>query len=111
MPDLGAVAYLIAISYGMGVLWYTILGRNYTSWMRMAAFPLLGMIIGEAVWINHLSRNAEQGLIFLGLHIYVALVATFIGALVDIGASWMAKEHPVSDAFKGFHHTEHRPIG
>ena len=69
------------------------------------------MIIGEAVWINHLSSNAEQGLIFLGLHIYVALVATFIGALVDIGASWMAKEHPVSDAFKGLHHTEHRPIG
>ncbi len=104
MPDLGAVAYLIAISYGMGVLWYTILGRNYTSWMRMAAFPLLGMIIGEALWINHLSSNAEQGLVFFGLHVYVALVATFIGAMVDIGASWIAKEHPVTDVFKGFQH-------
>ena len=94
MPDLGTVAYLIAISYGMGVLWYTVLGRNYTSWMRMAAFPLLGMIIGEALWINHLSSSADQGLVFLGIHIYVALAATFIGALVDVGASWMANEHP-----------------
>lgn len=111
MPDLGAVAYLIAISYGMGVLWYTVLGRNYTSWMRMAAFPLLGMIIGEALWINHLSSNAEQGLIFLGLHIYVALVATFIGALVDIGASWLAKEHPVSDMLKAVPHPQHTNIG
>lgn len=111
MPDLGAVAYLIAISYGMGVLWYTVLGRNYTSWMRMAAFPLLGLIIGEAVWTNNLASNAEQGLIFLGVHIYVALVATFIGAMVDIGASWLAKEHPVADMFKGFQHSQHPTTG
>ena len=111
MPDLGAVAYLIALSYGMGVLWYTVLGRNYTSWMRMAAFPLLGLIIGEAVWVNNLSSNAEQGLMFLGIHIYVALVATFIGAIVDIGASWLANEHPVSDVIKGFHHDQHPTIG
>ena len=104
MPDLGAVAYLIAISYGMGVLWYTILGRNYTTWMRMAAFPLLGLIIGEGVWINHIAANAEQGLLFLGVHLYVALAATFVGALVDIAATWLAKEHPVSDAFKGLQH-------
>ncbi len=111
MPDLGAVAYLIAISYGMGVLWYTILGRNYTSWMRMAAFPLLGLIIGEALWINHLSSNAEQGLVFLGIHLYVALAATFIGALVDISASWLAKEHPVSDVIKGFQHHQNPSVG
>ena len=111
MPDLGAVAYLIAISYGMGVLWYTVLGRNYTSWMRMAAFPLLGMIIGEALWTNYLSSNAEQGLVFFGLHIYVALVSTFIGALVDIGASWLGKEHPVSDVFSGFQHSQHPSVG
>ena len=111
MPDLGAVAYLIALSYGMGVLWYTLLGRNYTSWMRMAAFPLLGMIIGEALWINHLSSNAEQGLLFLGIHIYVALVATFVGALIDVAASWLAKEHPVSDVIKGFQHDQHQTTG
>ncbi len=111
MPDLGAVAYLIAISYGMGVLWYTILGRSHPNWMRMAALPFLGLIIGEALWVNQLSSNAEQGLVFLGVHIYVALVATFIGALVDIGASWLAKEHPVSDLFKGFQHTQHPTIG
>ena len=104
MPDLGAVVYLIAIAYGMGVLWYTILGRNYTSWMRMAAFPLLGLIIGEALWINHLSSSAGQGLLFLGVHLYVALAATFVGTLVDVSASWISKEHPVSKIIKGIQH-------
>ena len=111
MPELGAVAYLLAISYGMGVLWYTILGRNHTSWMRMAAFPFLGLIIGEALWVNQLSSNAEQGLDFLGVHIYVALVATFIGALIDVSASWLTKEHPVSDVIKGLPHSRQASTG
>ena len=54
MPELGLgnVVYLLAVSYGMGVMWYTVLGRTYANWMRMAAFPLLGAIIGEALWIT-----------------------------------------------------------
>ena len=47
MPELGFVVYLIAISYGMGALWYTLLGRSETSWTRMTAFPLVGVVIGE----------------------------------------------------------------
>ncbi len=47
----------------------------------------------------------------IGLHIYVALVATFIGAIVDIGASWLANEHPVSDVIKGLPHSHQSSTG
>ena len=100
MPDLGYAVYLIAVSYGMGVLWYTLLGRNYTSWMRMAAFPLLALIIGEALYARYLASSVGQGLVFMSIHIYVALAATFIGAMVDIGVSWLSKEHHVVDVLK-----------
>ena len=100
MPDLGFAVYLIAVSYGMGVLWYTLLGRNYTSWMRMAAFPLLALIIGEALYARYLASSVGQGLVFLNIHIYAALIATFIGSMVDIGVNWVAKEHHVGDVLK-----------
>ena len=106
MPELGFIGLLIAISYGMGVLWYTLLGKAYTSWMRMAAFPLLGVIIGEAVWTRYLSASVGQGLVFSSFHIYVALVSTFIGTMVDLTVSWLAKEHPMADVLRTFEHKE-----
>ena len=71
----------------------------------MAAFPLLGVIIGEAVWIKHLSGGVGQGLVFFDLHIYVVLVSTFIAALADKAISWLAKEHPIADML---HSSEHK---
>ena len=106
MPELGFVVYLIGLSYGMGVLWYTLLGNTYTGWMRMTAFPLLSVVIGEAVWIKHLSGGTGQGLVFFDLHIYVALVSTFIGALVDKTISWLAKDHPIGDMLHPFKHKQ-----
>lgn len=104
MPELGFIVYLIGVSYGMGVLWYTLLGRNYTGWMRMAAFPLLGVIVGEAVWSRYLAGGVGAGLVFYNIHIYVALVSTFIGALLDVSISWLAKEHPVGEMLKVAEH-------
>ena len=104
MPELGFILYLVAVSYGMGVLWYSLLGRNYTGWMRMGAFPLLGIVIGEALWGRYLSSGVGAGLMFYNLHIYVALVSTFTGALLDVGVSWVAKEHPVGAMLKVFEH-------
>ncbi len=100
MPELGFMFYTVAISYGLGVVWYTLLGRKYTSWMRMAAFPLLGVIIGEALWTNHIASSPDQGLMYFNLHIYVVLISSFIGGLVDVALGWVAKEHPVSGYFK-----------
>ena len=107
MPDIGTVAYLIAVGYGLGVVWNTVLGRDQTNWMRTAAFPLLAIIIGQALWTTHLSSNAAQGLVFLGFNVYVALVSTFIGVLADVGATWMAKEHTLHTAVRSFSHTLH----
>ena len=107
MPELGFVVFLVAMSYGMGVLWYTLLGRNDTSWMRMMAFPLVGMVIGEALWGKYLTSNIGTGLVFFDLHIYVALISTFIATLVDLAFSWLSREHPIADTFKEFTHTQH----
>ncbi len=49
MPELGLVVYLLAISYGMGALWYTLLGRSPARWTRMTAFPLVGVVIWGAL--------------------------------------------------------------
>lgn len=100
MPDLGFIVYLVAISYGLGVVWYTLLGRKYTNWMRMAAFPLLGAVIGEALWVNHIASNPGEGLFYFNLHIYVVLVSSFIGSLADVALGWLAKDHSMSNYFK-----------
>ena len=106
MPELGFIVYLIAISYGMGVVWYTLLGRKYTNWMRMAAFPLLGVIIGEALWTNHIASNPSEGLLYFNLHIYVVLISSFAGGLVDVALGWLAKEHPMTSYFKALEHSQ-----
>jgi len=106
VPELGFVLYIIAMSYGLGMLWYTLLGRNYMGWMRLGAFPLLGLVIGEGLWAKYLSDNIGPGLVFMGLHLYVALVSTFIAALVDVVFSWLAQESPIANMVKPFGHTQ-----
>lgn len=100
MPELGFVVYLVALSYGMGVLWYTLLGRNFTGWMRMAAFPLVGVVIGEALWARYMSGSTFSGLVFWGLDIYPVVLFSFVAALLDVTFGWLAREHHVSSAFK-----------
>jgi hypothetical protein len=108
MPELGFVVYLIAFSYALGVLWYTLLGYHYTNWARMAAFPLVGVIIGAAVWDKYLAEAIGPGLVFLDLNIYVALVSTFVAILVDMAFSWLSREYHVADFIKSFEPT-HQP--
>ena len=100
MPELGFAVSLIAVSYVMGVLWYTLLGRDTSSWMRMTAFPLLAIIIGEGIYAQYLASSVGQGLVFLNVHIYVALISTFVGSMADIAVSWLAKEHHIVGALK-----------
>ncbi len=95
MPELGFIVYLIAVSYGMGVVWYALLGRNHTNWMRMATFPFLGVVIGEALWTGPM--NGSGGLEFNGLHVYVVLISSLAGAAVDVVVGKLAKVLPVSD--------------
>ena len=87
MPELGFVVFLIAVAYGLGTVWYTLLGRDYTSWMRLAAFPFVATIVGEEL--------LDAGPTFFGLHLYVALGSTLVAVLVDIVFTWIREQSPV----------------
>ena len=80
MPDLGFVAMIIALSYGSGVLWYKLLGSGHDGWMRTAAAPFVGVLVGEGVWAPYLLSGPEFG----GLHVALALVTTLIAVLADV---------------------------
>ena len=80
MPELGFVAYMIAVGYGLGVVWYTLLNRKPTSWMRMAAFPFIGVVVGEGLWVKYFAGGPT----FFDLHIAVVLVATLTAVIVDL---------------------------
>ena len=88
MLELGFVGFLVATAYAMGVVWYSLLGRGYTSWMRIAAFPFVGAIAGEAL--------VATGPSYFGLYIYVVLVSTLIAVLTDITFTWIQQQSPVS---------------
>ena len=95
MPELGFVVYVIAVSYVLGSVWYALLGRQHTNWMRMAAFPFLGVVIGQALWSGEFNRT--DGLYFYGLHIYVALISSLAGAAIDVIVGKLAKVLPIAE--------------
>ena len=88
MPELGVVVFLIAMAYAAGVVWYTLLGRDHVSWMRIAAFPFMGAVLGESL--------VTAGPSLFGLHLYVILVSSLIAATVDLAFSWIATSPPVT---------------
>ena len=87
MVELESVVFLVAIAYSMGVVWYSLLGRAYSSWMRVAAFPFVGAILGEAL--------VTVGPTYFGLHLYVVIISTLIAVLTDIAVSWIQQRTPV----------------
>ncbi len=88
MPELGIVVFIIAMAYTAGVVWYTLLGRDHASWMRIAAFPFVGAVLGESL--------VTAGPSLFGLHLYVILVSSLIAVTVDIAFSWIASSTSVT---------------
>ena len=80
MPELGFVAFILALSYGSGVMWSKMLGTGSNGWMRTAAAPFVGVLVGEGIWAEYFVSGPE----FFGLHIALALVTTFVAVLVDV---------------------------
>ncbi|MFQ5872508.1 MAG: hypothetical protein ACE5JL_01710 [Dehalococcoidia bacterium] len=80
MEQLGPIATYVVFAYGFGFVWYHILDRPVTSWLRMPAYPLLGIILGEGLWATYL----VSGPAVLGIHVVVALFATFAAVLLDV---------------------------
>ncbi len=74
--DLGTLLFLVAFSYAMGVLWYSLLPGKMpdTAW-RVAAYPFLASAIAESLF--------PFGPALGGIHVIVALVASLIGVIVD----------------------------
>ena len=75
MPELGYVVYLLALAFGLGQLWYSVLDFRHDHWMRMASYPFLGIVLGEAF--------VPMGPEVFGVHIMVAFVATLIACILD----------------------------
>ncbi len=80
MDQLGPVAAVVVVAYGFGAFWYHLLGQPHASWQRMLVFPLVGVILGEAIWVPYFAAGPQA----LGLHVVVALFASLIAVYVDI---------------------------
>ena len=98
--ELSTVALAIAVSYGFGVLWYTVLSQKFDSWMRIAALPLVGLVIAQGLWNN----SSWSGPEFLDLNIVAVVVGTSIGALTDVFAQTVSRESYVPKSVGAFTH-------
>ncbi len=68
--------FMVAFAYGIGVFWYDLLpGRLPHMTWRVAAYPFLLMVIGEAF--------VPFGPSFLGFHPATAIIAGLIGVIID----------------------------
>jgi predicted MFS family arabinose efflux permease len=75
MPELGYVLYLFGLAYAFGQLWSAVIDHRHDHWMRIASFPFLGIVAGEALF--------PMGPQFFGVHVLVAFIATLVAVLVD----------------------------
>ena len=82
MPELGYMLYLLALAYAFGHLWYGVIGHHYDDWMRICSYPFLGIVMGEAIYVNFMAMPA--GPEFYGIHVVIASGATLIATLVDL---------------------------
>ena len=56
----GMVALVISMAYATGVLWYNVLGVKHSGWMRIAALPLIGIVVTEGIWDNYSLGGAAK---------------------------------------------------
>ncbi|HWP34842.1 MAG TPA: hypothetical protein VNM66_04520 [Thermodesulfobacteriota bacterium] len=74
--EFGTWLLYVALAYGLGVFWYDLLPARLPDmpW-RVAAYPFVLMIIGEAF----LPLGPE----FAGVHPITAVIASFVGVVID----------------------------
>jgi len=80
MEQIGALAPMVVFAYAFGMVWYHILKRPTTNWLRIIGYPLMGIALGEGLWANYMVSGPSV----LGIHIVVALFATLIAVGLDI---------------------------
>lgn len=80
--DIGTFLLTLGLAYGMGVLWYDLLpGQLPDRVWRVAAYPLLGMWVAQALVSPYFARDP----VFGGVHI----LAGFGGSLVAVIVDWI----------------------
>lgn len=68
--------FMVGFAYGLGVSWYgLLLGRLPDLPWRVAAYPFILMVLAEAF--------VPVGPSFLGFHPGIAVIASFIGVVID----------------------------
>jgi hypothetical protein len=77
--EFGTFLLLAAFAYGIGVFWYDLLPAQLPErpW-RVAAYPLVGIVLAEA-----LTPMGWLGPAFGGLHVTPLLMGSLIGVLID----------------------------
>jgi hypothetical protein len=78
--DIGTLLFIVGLSYGLGILWYSLLPRTIPdrAW-RVAAYPFVGIWVAEALLAPSLAFDPKFG----GIHLISALVGSIVAVLVD----------------------------
>lgn len=80
--EVGTFLLMVALAYSFGVLWYDLLpGRLPLRVWRVAAYPFLGIWVGELLLTRVLTFDPEFG----GLH----LISAALGSLVAVVVDWI----------------------
>jgi hypothetical protein len=80
--DIGSLLLMLGLAYGFGVLWYDLLpGTLPDRVWRVAAYPLLGMWVAQALLAPRFPGDPDFG----GVH----LVASIIGSIVAVIVDWI----------------------
>ena len=87
--DIGTFLLMLALAYGLGMLWYDLLpGRLPAQVWRVAAYPFVGIYIAESLIPRLLTADPTFG----GVHVVTALIGSIVAVIVD----WIitAARHP-----------------
>ena len=74
MEQIGLLTPMVVFAFAFGWVWQHILRGVEIHWLQLLPYPLMGIVIGEGFWATNLAAGPE----FLGVHIAVALVSTFV---------------------------------
>jgi hypothetical protein len=78
--DIGTFLLTLGLAYGMGVLWYDLLpGQLPDRVWRVAAYPLLGIWVAQALLSPHFANDPIYG----GVHLAAACVGSLVAVIVD----------------------------
>ncbi len=83
--DLGALLFMVALSYGLGVLWYNLLPGNVPDkvW-RVAAYPFIGIYASQTLLGPQMTFDPKMG----GIQLLTAAIGSIVAVIVD----WIISE-------------------